>query len=296
MSKLAPARVAAGAAAGVLVCAAIGAIGTVASCAAIWDIEQPIPLGDDGGGGDGQIVDSTIPVEEESSADAGPGDALRHDADSALSDEPDALPFYPDAGYMVSFPQSPTFVDACTLPGAATGIIPSHTALDTGQFPLPFAFYFYRVRQMQYWANTDGTLGFDGKPLHIGVQCPLPKMLLQPFPAVYAFAANVATRTTGICIAITGTHPSQQLVVTWENAQIANDSSTHLTFSIVLTEATNTIDLLYGTMSGSSEAQGSLAAIGMEDESGTLATTVSCMSMTPFITSTPFAIRFTPKP
>jgi hypothetical protein len=295
MSKLDKRRVAAGAAAGVLVCAIVGAIGMLASCAAIWDIEQPIPLGDDagGGGGDAPIVDSAIPTEGESSTDAGSGDSLIHDADSASSDEPDAPLFFPDAGYTVTFPQLP-FVDACLLPGATTKQIPNHTDAFVGPAPLPFAFPFYGVPQAHYWANTHGVLGFDGMPLHSSsVQCPLPKTtLLMPYPALYAFADNVCTGDAGICLAVTGNEPDKRFVVTWEDAYICMDTSTHLTFSVVLTESTNTIDLRYGTMTGSSEAQGSQATIGLEDESGMLATQYSCNKTV--ITSTPFAIHFTP--
>jgi hypothetical protein len=292
MSKLATPHVAAGVAAGALAC------GALASCAAIWDIEDPLPL-TDAGGTDAPVMDSAVPVEEETSADAGPADTVVVvDADGATSDVPDVPdappPFYPDAGYTMTEPASPIFVDACSVSGSVT-VLASHTDSDTGKLPLPFAFDFYGVPQAEYWANTKGVVGFDGVATHIGsFTCPLPNTFVDPYPAVYAFADDLETRTTGMCLAVAGTKPNRRLVITWENAALVSDTASHLTFSVVLTETTHTIDLLYETMTGPTEAQGTLAVIGLEDQSGTLYTQFTCQSMKPVITSTPFAIRFTP--
>jgi hypothetical protein len=298
MSKLVPARVAAGAAAPVVVCAVIGAMGVVTSCAAIWDIEQPLPWGGDGGGADAggadvAPMDSTIPTEEETSVDTGPGDTLRRDADSASSDEPG-----PPPGYVITQLPSPTFVDACLLTGAAKGLIPNHNYADTGVVTLAIPFDFYGVPQTEYWANTQGIVGFGTRNVHnANVVCPLPSPThIEAHPAIYAFADNIQTGTAGVCIGVTGVAPMQELVVTWEDASLVSDSSSHLTFSVVLTEGTNTIDLLYKTMTGSSEAQGTLAMIGVEDASGMFATMFSCMHGSPVIPSTPFGLHFTPTP
>ncbi len=291
MSKLATPHVAAGALAGALAC------GAMTSCAAIWGIEEPLPLLDDGGV-DAPLVDSAVPIEEESSVDSGPSVDAREDtlvvADADGSTMVPDAPFYPDAGYTMTQPPSPTFVDACALSGSVT-VLASHTDSDTGKLTLPFVFDFYGVPQTEYWANTKGVVGFDGTPTHIGTfACPLPQTLVNPHPAVYAFADDLETRTTGMCIAVTGTKPDRQLVITWENAALVSNTASHLTFSVVLTETNNTIDVLYGSMTGPTEAQGTLAVIGLEDQSGTLSTQFACQSMKAVIPSTPFAIRFTP--
>jgi hypothetical protein len=294
MSKLITAHVAAGAAAVVLVC---GAVAAATSCAAIWDIEEPLPLVD-GGGADATVTDSAVPVEEESSIDAGRGDTSAVDADAATLDARDAAdapdgPLYPDAGYTVTLPPPPPFIDACSLSGHINVLV-GNTNSDTGKIPLPIAFAFYGVPQTAYWANTKGVVGFDGRTSHLGTfMCPLPQVTFDPYPAVYAFADDLATGS-GICIGVDGTKPNQRLVITWEDANLVSNSSSHLTFSVVLTETANTIEVLYDTMTGGSEAQGSKATIGLEDKSGTLATNFSCDKAV--ITSTPFAILFTPNP
>jgi hypothetical protein len=197
------------------------------------------------------------------------------------------------AGYAMTMPTPPPpFVDACLLPGHLA-TLQNHNASDTGSKNLPIAFAFYGAPQTFYWVNTDGVMGFDGLAEHnTTVNCPLPNTFADPFPAIYAFGDNLHTSVMwGVCIALTNTQPNQ-LVITWKDAYLESTMSGDLTFSVVLTETTNTIDLMYGTMTGGSEAQGSQAEVGMEG-SGTLFNEVSCMNA--FI-KTPLDIRFTPKP
>jgi hypothetical protein len=276
------------------------ALGANFSCAAIWDIEDPLPLVEDAGL-DAPLTDVTVDSLSQTDADAQPSDAGRPDADGSVAEtagpEADAGIIPGAHGYTwTQVSPAPAFVDACLLTGAAKGLIPNHNYADTGVLTLAIPFAFYGVSQTEYWANTQGILGFGTRNVHnANVVCPLPSTThVEAHPAVYAFADNIQTGNAGVCIGVTGTVP-KQLVVTWEDASLVSDSSSHLTFSVVLTETANTIDLVYKTMTGSSEAQGTLAMIGLEDGSGTLATMFSCMPMTPVI-STPFAIRFTPNP
>jgi hypothetical protein len=142
-------------------------------------------------------------------------------------------------------------------------------------------------------------MGFTDRSMTIGlpsnvptIACPLPNAIADPFPAIYAFGDDLFTRATGVCIAIQGIQPKRQFVMTWEDAYLKSDGSTHLTFSLVLAETANTIDLLYGTMMSGAEAMGSKAAIGIEDSSGTRSAQFSCDMAS--IPSTPFGVRFTP--
>jgi hypothetical protein len=93
---------------------------------------------------------------------------------------------------------------------------------------------------------------------------------------------------------VTGTAPNRQLLITWNNAQLLSDNTSTLMFTVFLNETTNTVDFVYQTMTGATtEAQGSAATIGLEDDTGTIGSQYSCN--TAKITSTPLAVRFTPQ-
>jgi hypothetical protein len=171
---------------------------------------------------------------------------------------------------------------------------PGHDNASVSGLNLPFVFRFYGSTEANYWVNTNGVMGFGLSSSNIPtLVCPLPDKTLDPRPAIYAFGDDLSTRT-GVCVATAGTAPSQQLVVTWEDAEFSASLSGHLTFSVVLTETTNTIDLMYETMTGGSEAEGDQAAIGLEDSTGSLFSQFSCHEAV--VTKTPFAVRFTPTP
>jgi hypothetical protein len=205
-----------------------------------------------------------------------------------------------ETGPPVTYTTVPTadpFIDACTLPGSFI-VLKSHNDANTSPARLPFPFSFFGETQTLYWVNSNGVLGFTDPSMSVGlpsnmptIQCP-PNAIADPFPAIYAFGDDLFTRMTGVCIATQGAQGNRQFVVTWEDAYLTSDMSTHLTFSAVLTETTNTIDLLFGTMTSGAEAMGSMAAIGIEDSTGTRAATFSCDEAT--ITSTPLDVRFTP--
>ncbi len=306
MTKLATARVAAAAAAGALAWVALGAFGPLMSCAAVLDIEDPLPRGDDGSS-DARVQDSSIPEEADSGPDADARDAAVLDADGATSDarldggaEADARIPVPDAGYTVTVPQpAPAFVDACSLPGKFS-VLAGHDDAATSKVMLPFAFEFFGIPQSAYWVNSNGVMGFDGMVSNLAiVNCPLPNTSPDPYPAIFAFGDDLffdPMGSIGVCIALTGTDPKQQLVLTWEDAQLKNYSGTsHLTFSVVLTQTTNTIDLLYGTMTGGTEAQGDKATIGLQSSTPARGyDEFSCKKAV--VTTTPLDVRFTPTP
>jgi hypothetical protein len=285
---------------------AASALGANFSCAAIWDIEEPLPRGDDGGleAQAEATLDSTLPSDGDAQVlDTGP------DSDGSIADTapPDGDANMPGAhGYTVSaVSPAPAFLDACSPPGLFLTALPSHDDAATSPLPLPFSFPFYGVTKTKYWVNSNGVAGFDGTASNLPlVDCPLPQPLADPYPAIYAFADDLFTRSTmvpttppslaGVCMALSGASPNRRFVITWEDAYLKSSMSGHLTFSIVLTETAGTIDLMYGTMTGGTEAEGDQATIGMADSTGALFTQFSCRM--PVVTSTPFDVRFTPKP
>jgi hypothetical protein len=279
---------------------AAGALAATSACALLWGIQDPIPTGDEGASDTG-IIDETTGNEPIGDDDGPVDDADDSATDSAMTDGPmaDAVDAGDDAsppGYTISTPTPvPAFIDACSLAGHVT-FLQNHDNASISGLNLPFAFAFYREPEKTYWVNTNGVMGFGPSASNLPTtQCPLPESQFNPHPAIYAFGDDLYTpMTTGVCIGITGVTPNQQLVVTWENVFFAQTMSGHLTFSVVLNQTTNTIDLTYGTMMGGTEAQGDQATIGLEDSSGMFSTQFSCRM--PVITSTPLTVRFTPKP
>jgi hypothetical protein len=274
-----------------------GALATLSGCALIWGIQEPIPIGDDG-------------TSEASNPDQAAGDDAAGDDAGCLTDAQDAEMDGPTAdartadaaeageastpGYAISTPTPvPAFIDACSLPGVMP-VLGCHDNASISGLNMPFSFSFYGLPATKYWINTNGVLGFGLASSSLPrVACPLPNTSPDPYPAIYAFGDDLYTRN-GVCFSVVGQRPSRQFVVTWEDALLNMTHSGHLTFSVVLTETSNTIDLMYETMTGGPEAQGTLAAIGIEDTSGTLFTQFSCDTAS--ITTTPFDVRFTPTP
>jgi hypothetical protein len=116
------------------------------------------------------------------------------------------------------------------------------------------------------------------------------------YPAIVAFGdEELATGPQGVCYGSQGTAPNQQLVATWKQATDEGDPSSVLTFSIVLTQTTNTIDLMYQTLSGADggtdpTVAGANTTVGLQNLPNY--TAVSCDAT--FVKQTPFVIRLTP--
>ena len=81
---------------------------------------------------------------------------------------------------------------------------------------------------------------------------------------MFAFWDDLRTSSTGVCIATVGSAPNRQFVATWSDAALLLVSeTTHLTFSVVLNEGSDAIDVLYSTMLGGGPALGMNASIGL---------------------------------
>ena len=270
------------AAIGARVGAAVWVLIALVSCAQILGITEPTSRKDDAGGADAAIAEAATAPD----AFAPPEDSTAGAADGGEAGPP---------FYTVSTPTPPpAFVDACALTGSVT-VLQAHDNSVTMVAALPFAFSFYGAPVTKYWVNTNGVLGVDPSLPTINpfVVCPLP-MIGVPHPAIYAFADDLETRDSGICIGTTGAEPNRQFVVTWKDAMLKGKSSSHLTFSVVLSETINTVDLAYETLTGGTggAAEGSGATIGLEDSTGTRTDQFSCRM--PMLATTPMDVRFAP--
>lgn len=142
-----------------------------------------------------------------------------------------------------------------------------------------------------------------------------PPPIFTAYPAIVVFGDSNLTPGT-VCWATQGTAPNRQLVATWKGNSELLDPSFALSFSIVLSETTSAIDLLYSApalpMDGGTEAgadagvgdggttpvtdptvAGANATIGMQLGTSAAATTaISCDQA--FLTVTPFDVHLVP--
>lgn len=174
------------------------------------------------------------------------------------------------AGYGVtSSPQG--FIDACGLAGMTRyfNADPNDDEV-TAALTLPFGFTFYGVARTQYWVNTNGSLGFGNFPdTVVNHVCPLQDSNYG-VPIIMAFSADLEARAGaqyGVCVGTTGAAPNRKLVATWKEAMFHTDPNTTLTFSIMLNETTNTIDIVYDTLTGAN-SKGEISATGVLQTNG----------------------------
>jgi hypothetical protein len=181
-----------------------------------------------------------------------------------------------------------TFLDACAVPGHAellTGAADDSTVAIT----LPFEFLFYAARGTAAWISSNGVVGFGSTASNSWSNVCLPSTDA-PRNALFAFWDDLVGRTR-VCTAMVGSGTSRQFVITWEDMQFYSVPSDHMTFSAVLSEGTQVVDVIYRSLSGSTRAFGDEATIGVQNAAGTVATQFSCNTRS---LSAGTAIRFTP--
>ena len=160
---------------------------------------------------------------------------------------------------------------------------------------VPFAFVLWNYLGTAAWVSSNGTFGAGPNPSSAYYPtCPLPDLGASAPNSVAAFQDDLYTRATGVCVATVGTSPNRKFVVTWadEHFCCGEDPTVHLTFSLLLSEGTNTVDLVYRTMMGGTRASGDSAAVGIINGDRTRAIQYSCDQT--LITSGT-SIRFTPQ-
>ncbi len=173
------------------------------------------------------------------------------------------------ASYTMDFSSQP-FIDACSV---GTNLGPVASATQT--MPFPFTLYAstsatvkFNKRGMITFGNVNGTVS--------GINVELPTTAA-PRPALFPFWDDIAfgASSSGICYAALGAAPNRQYVIQWKNMNFtaAADRTASLNFEAILSEGTNQIDLVYGTMSGpTSRTDGDSATVGVQNAAGTAAT------------------------
>lgn len=83
-----------------------------------------------------------------------------------------------------------------------------------------------------------------------------------------------------MCVATTGSSPNRKFVATWSNAQFRADAGAgNVTFSVILSEGTGVIDIVYAGMASTAEqarADGNSATIGLLDSTSSFPVLWSC--------------------
>jgi hypothetical protein len=111
-----------------------------------------------------------------------------------------------------------------------------------------------------------------------------------PRPVIIAFGDDFVLGNGGICVGVQGTAPNRALVFTWDDAKLFLTSSRN-TFSVILYETTNVVDLAYQTMNGDPTATGSFATIGLQSGDVTQGITYGCKAP---VALSGTGVRFTP--
>jgi len=218
------------------------------------------------------------------------------------------------AGYTIQKPFSVAWADACTLPNQHTVLQNSagqtQWAATSDPIPIGFTFVFYGTSYTQAWIANQGTLGLGAYPSSASVpSCPLP-VTSDGYPAIIPFGDQSLELTTSssasdggagasaVCYATEGTAPNREFVVTWENLTEDQDSGSVLTFSVMLSESSNTIDLAYHTakqgMNGGAYVDGVSALVGLQGDAKGMAYTQISGCGQEIYPKAPYGIHLTP--
>lgn len=218
-----------------------------------------------------------------------------------------------------------TYLNGCGLSGAV--LVGKPTRADT-PVTLPFGFSFYGIQATTSATfNRNGVVAFNGAVPPSGANTAFsstflpenttPKITTSPGLYVFWDKLNYNNSATGLCYGTTGMAPNRKFVFTWRNMKgFGNsDNTANLSFSAILSEGSDTIDMAYGTMSGAvgndattfptspttitnaQRAAGRKAVIGVQGPSGSvnIATpSFAGLGSTVIVANT--AYRYTPVP
>jgi len=163
--------------------------------------------------------------------------------------------------YTFDFSSQP-FIDACT---AGTNLGKVSTSSQT----LPFPFTLYHSTNTKLNFNRLGVVTFGNTAGTVSNNTTLPNAAA-PKPALYTFWDSLTFNSGGaLCYGVVGNAPNRQAVITWKDMTFSttSDRPASLTFSAILSEGTNRIDIVYDTLDGVTErANGSSATVGVQDE------------------------------
>lgn len=194
---------------------------------------------------------------------------------------------------------------------------------------LPFGFTFYNLQSTTASIfNRNGVVGLGGIAPPSAVNNAMFKSVTLPdntlphvssSPGIYVFwdKLNYNASQSAICHGTTGTAPNRKFIYTWRNMKgFGNTANTmNINLNVVLSEGTDTIDMVYGAMSGAAgndtttfptapttitnaaRAQGKKAIIGVQGPNGSVnisTPTVAALGST--ILAANSAYRYTPVP
>jgi hypothetical protein len=182
------------------------------------------------------------------------------------------------------------FVDAC-LEGTSLG------QPDFAAQALPFPFALYGATLSSVFLDARGVLSLgESAPLVMSSSLALPSPSA-PRASVFAFWDDLryADDESALCVSAAGEAPNRRFFVTWKKMDFAPgpDAGAALTFTAVLAEGSNRVDLIYGEMTGpTARAHGTSAVMGVQNEAGDAA----AAEMFPSALSSGAAFSFLPLP
>ena len=164
------------------------------------------------------------------------------------------------AGYVRGTTAQP-WIDACSAPGHLTFLTGSNDGIATDTIPFPFRFFGVDQSVVQLSAN--GMMGF---PAASSLAVSEPLLSTSVRNALMPFWDDLVA-VGGVCTATFGLAPNRQYVAQWNRTRfnVTSDPSV-LTFEVVLSETTNTIDFQYLTVDNTSSrtrVTGGNATIGI---------------------------------
>jgi len=157
------------------------------------------------------------------------------------------------------------YVDACGMSGATTILTSATPGAVVGPIALPFPYTLYDSTfdssgvNLDLFINTNGALGFNEPANSANVD--IPDTSGSYDYTLFPYWDEIATSTSGVCYATSGTTPNRLFTVTWKDADLnAVSGAQALTFSAVLYESSDQVDYVYNywkSTSGSSCASSS---------------------------------------
>jgi hypothetical protein len=150
---------------------------------------------------------------------------------------------------------------------AANTILPLQGDINSMSLALPFPFELYGQRYTTAFVGTDGFLSFvDPQPIPLDNAPSLPDPAT-PNAVVYAFWDDlIVDAASSVRTELVGKGPNRRFVVEWRNVTTFNDPTQRLSFEVVLFENGNILTQYQAVF-----ADGAGAAIGLENETGTVA-------------------------
>ena len=147
-----------------------------------------------------------------------------------------------------------------------------------GPFNIGYTFNFYGNNYTQFWVSSNGLITFGSGSATYTNYC-IPNSGASPNNMICAFWDDIMIDGTGaIYYQTIGAAPNRQLIVQWTNMTIYNAPTLLGTFSAILYETSNNVQVQYRSIVDPLAARphGSSATIGLENSGGTAAVSYAC--------------------